>query len=89
MNQRKSDEDIRNSYNSLNLTPEKIAGFVDAEGNFYFQLTPNKTSKLGKKISLSFNITQTQGEVQILEELKKSFNCGSITGEIKPRLNSS
>ena len=53
-------------------------GLIDAEGNFYCKVTPNKTSKLGYRVITSFSIAQRAIEQPVFEYIKNYLNCGYI-----------
>jgi len=60
-----------------------ILGFVDAEACFYAKVTPNKTSKLGYRVILSFSIFQHERDHSLLESIRNFFGCGSIVVKSK------
>jgi hypothetical protein len=68
----------------INFTLNWVTGFIDGEGNFRFQVTPNKTSKLGERVALNFSISQSAAG-PLHKALKEFFSCGSITKPSKPR----
>jgi hypothetical protein len=81
----------RNRTNLIHNLPEKInpdwlIGFIDAEGNFYFKVTPNKISKLGYRVIICFSIAQRAIELPVFENIKNYFNCGYIVIN-KSRIN--
>lgn len=59
--------------NIINLSPQWITGFTDAEGNF--SITYCQTSG---KFSAAFKITQKSTSLSVLVGIKAFFNCGSI-----------
>lgn len=66
-----------NIMNLLNITPQYILGFVDAEG--MFGLIVQKSSGLtGYKFSLEFKVTQKFASLAVLEAIKGYFGCGRI-----------
>lgn len=67
----------------FSVSADWILGFVDAEGCFYAKVTPNKTSKLGYRVILSFSIFQHERDYYILEAIKNYFGCGSIVKRTK------
>jgi hypothetical protein len=62
----------------MNYNPERITGFVDAEGNFYFTIVHSKTNSNYTGINFSFNITQEKSEIHFLNNLVKFFGCGNV-----------
>lgn len=65
----------------LTLTSGWLAGFIDAEGNFYASLTPSKRHYLGLRLRLKFSIKQ-KGEKMVLEKVITLVRgiCGDISG---------
>jgi hypothetical protein len=66
---------------TVKITPEWIAGFVDAEGCFYFYI--GKQTLKGKESSTwllnpSLEIAQNTHDTAVLELIKNYFNCGRI-----------
>jgi len=71
----------RSSYlntDEILITPNWLLGFIEAEGNFYVTVTPNKTSKLGYRVITNFSIAQNAVERPVLVAIQKYFGCGSI-----------
>jgi hypothetical protein len=71
----------RSSYlnpNKIEITPNWLLGFIEAEGNFYVTVTPNKTSKLGYRVITNFSIAQNAVERPVLLAIQNYFGCGSI-----------
>ena len=56
-----------------------IAGFVDGEGCFYVKTSKSKTHKLGLSVTLNFIVTQNIRDMLLMEEIKSTLGCGSIT----------
>lgn len=56
-----------------------IAGFVDGEGCFYVKTSKSKTHKLGLSVTLNFIVVQGIRDLQLMEEIKSTLGCGSIT----------
>jgi hypothetical protein len=55
-----------------------LAGFTSAEGSFLVR-TPNCPSRtLGVKVQLEFNLTQHMRDEQLMKDIAKFFNCGSV-----------
>jgi len=74
-------EDKINLFNferEMNYNPERITGFVDAEGNFYFTIVHSNTNSNYTGINFSFNITQEKSEIHFLNNLVKFFGCGNV-----------
>ena len=63
---------------SMNFSPERITGFTDAEGNFYFTLVHSKTNSNYTGVNFNFNITQEKSEISFLNNLVKFFCCGNV-----------
>jgi hypothetical protein len=55
-----------------------IAGFVDGEGCFSVSFNSNSTSKSGKQIFPEFVITQGMKSLDVLEDIRTFFDCGSL-----------
>jgi hypothetical protein len=55
-----------------------IVGFVDGEGCFSVSIFKNRTSKYGFQVMLEFVVTQGQKSINVLEDIKSFFGCGSI-----------
>ncbi len=55
-----------------------IVGFVDGEGCFSVSIFRNRTSKSGFQVMPEFVITQGEKSLNVLEDIKTFFNCGSI-----------
>ncbi len=55
-----------------------IVGFVDGEGCFSVSIFKNRTSKSGFQVMPEFVVTQGQKSLNVLEEIKSFFGCGSI-----------
>lgn len=71
----------RSSYlnrDEIVITPNWLLGFIEAEGNFYVTVTPNKTSKIGYRVITNFSIAQNAVERPVLVAIQKYFGCGSI-----------
>lgn len=55
-----------------------LAGFTSAEGSFLVR-TPNCPGRtLGTKVQLEFNLTQHMRDEQLMKDIAKFFNCGSV-----------
>lgn len=55
-----------------------IVGFVDGEGCFSVSIFKNRTSKSGFQVMPEFVVTQGQKSLNVLEDIKSFFGCGSI-----------
>lgn len=55
-----------------------VVGFVDGEGCFSISVFKNKTSKSGFQVMPEFVVTQGAKSLNVLEEIKDFFGCGSI-----------
>ncbi len=55
-----------------------IVGFVDGEGCFSVSIFKNKTTKSGFQVMPEFVVTQGQKSLNVLEDIKNFFGCGSI-----------
>ncbi len=55
-----------------------IVGFVDGEGCFSVSVFKNRTSKIGFQVMPEFIVTQGEKSINVLEEIKSFFECGSI-----------
>lgn len=55
------------------ISPEWLVGFTEAEGTFAIDITDAKDMKLGKKVQLSFMITQHLLDANLLHEINTQF----------------
>ena len=63
----------------LQLTPDYVVGFTDAEGSFTIAVEPKSTFQTGYQIFLLFSIAQsTDRGKQLLEAIKQFFKCGDV-----------
>ena len=62
------------------LTPDYVAGFIDGEGCFSVSIRPHPTVRYGTRwfIQPVFQAYQHRENVEILQELRRFFGCGSI-----------
>ena len=58
------------------LNADYIVGLVDGEGSFNVRLNPEKNRRA--KVELKFCLKLRHQDKEILEELKRFFNCGNI-----------
>jgi LAGLIDADG endonuclease len=65
------------------LSPEYISGFVDGEGCFSVSIRPHPTVRYGSRCVVTpvFQIYQHHDNLELLEEFKSFFGCGSITSK--------
>ena len=56
-----------------------IAGFVEGEGCFYVKTSKSKTHKLGLSVNLNFIVVQNIRDLELMEEIKSTLGCGTIT----------
>ena len=64
-----------------NIDPFWLTGFVDAEGCFSVVLFKSKTSKFGEAIKLSFILTQSARDINLMRSFIKYFKCGYVSLE--------
>jgi hypothetical protein len=57
---------------------EWLAGFTSAEGSFMVRTTNCSGRTLGVKVQLEFNLTQHMRDEQLMKDIAKFFNCGSV-----------
>lgn len=69
---------LLNFEREMNYNPERITGFVDAEGNFYFTLVNSGLNPNYTGVNFSFNISQEKAEIHFLNNLVKFFGCGNV-----------
>ena len=69
--------DIRN-YNSKELNPFFITGFVDAEGSFMITIKKSKTNKIGWNVEAVFEICLHSKDLDILNKIQAFFGIGKI-----------
>ena len=55
-----------------------IVGFVDGEGCFSVSVFKNRTSKSGFQVMPEFVVTQGEKSLNVLQDIKSFFQCGSI-----------
>ena len=55
-----------------------ISGFVDGEGCFCVSFQPSKRHCLGWEVRPSFSVSQNAERAQLLYELQRRWECGSI-----------
>jgi len=65
--------------NTLNLTPDFITGFSDAEGSFMLSLLSNKTWRYGWSVGARFEITLHMKDEELLNKIRVFFKgAGNI-----------
>ena len=60
------------------LNPYWIAGFSDAEGCFFIEITKNSKIITGYAVSLLFKISQHKRDLALLNKILEYFSCGAI-----------
>ena len=60
------------------ITPNNISGFVVGEGCFYVEFGKDTKYKLQIRVRPSFVIELAEDDLDILEAIKRSINCGTI-----------
>jgi hypothetical protein len=65
----------------MNLESQWITGFVDGEGCFSIEITPNKTLKTGYQVLPSFVVSQSKRSYHVLYGLKNFFQTGVVRKE--------
>jgi LAGLIDADG DNA endonuclease family protein len=55
-----------------------ISGFVDGEGCFCVSFQPSSRHRLGWEVRPSFSVSQNAERAQLLYELQKRWDCGTI-----------
>ena len=59
--------------------PFWLVGFVDAEGCFSISIFKSQTSKIGEATKLSFILTQSVRDEDLMKSLIKYLGCGNIS----------
>lgn len=60
------------------LPGEYIAGFIDGEGCFTIVISKHPTKKLGLDARLHFQIELRSDDLEILQQIQKTLDCGHI-----------
>jgi len=60
------------------IAPYYITGFVDGEGCFSVTIQRSKNVRLGIQIIPEFHVSQHQNRTEVLQEIKRVFDCGYI-----------
>ena len=63
----------------LTIEPEWLAGFTCAEGCFFILITESKTSSVGHKVQLVYQLTQHARDQILMFSIKEFHNCGNVT----------
>lgn len=62
----------------MSIPGNYIAGFIDGEGCFTITISKHKTKKLGLDARLTFQIELRSDDLEILQEIQKTLQCGKI-----------
>lgn len=62
----------------ININPNRILGFTDAEGHFSFMIIPSRKNDNEIYVNFNFLISQEKSEIKFLNELTKFFGCGHV-----------
>jgi intein-encoded DNA endonuclease-like protein len=60
------------------LPGEYVAGFIDGEGCFTIVISKHRTKKLGVDARLHFQIELRSDDLEILQQIQKTLDCGRI-----------
>lgn len=60
------------------LNPDYIIGLVDGEGSFTVYINPNKKHNRRVRAEPKFYVKLTEEDKEILYQLQKFFDCGSV-----------
>jgi hypothetical protein len=63
---------------SMDLTPEWVAGFVDGEGCFHIGLQKHPEMSAGYQVLPEFVVVQHERDIAVLHALKRFFGCGVV-----------
>jgi hypothetical protein len=65
------------------ISPDYVAGFVDGEGCFSVSIRPHPTVRYGRRCVIGpvFQVYQHHDNLELLEEIRMFFGCGSITSK--------
>lgn len=55
-----------------------VAGFIDGEGCFTITISKHKTKKLGFDARLHFQIEVRSDDLEIIQHIQETINCGRI-----------
>jgi hypothetical protein len=62
----------------MDLAPEWVVGFVDAEGCFHISLQRHPEMTAGYQVLPEFVVVQHQRDMSVLHALKRFFGCGVV-----------
>ena len=62
----------------MDLSPEWVVGFVDAEGCFHVSLQCHPEMTAGYQVLPEFVVVQHQRDIGVLHALKRFFGCGVV-----------
>lgn len=62
----------------MKIPGEYIAGFIDGEGCFTIVISKHKTKKLGLDARLHFQIEVRSDDLEILQHIQETLDCGNI-----------
>ncbi len=68
----------KDSLDYKKLPGEYVAGFVDGEGCFTIVISKHPTKKLGLDARLHFQIELRSDDLEILQQIQKTIDCGRI-----------
>ena len=60
------------------LTPDYVVGFVDGEGSFSIVIAKHKQKRLGLDARLIFGIELRDDDLEILQKIQNTIDCGRI-----------
>jgi hypothetical protein len=62
----------------MNLAPEWVVGFVDAEGCFHVSVQRHPEMTAGYQVVPEFVVVQHERDISVLHALKRFFGCGVV-----------
>ena len=62
----------------MELAADWVVGFVDGEGCFQINLSPDESSTVGYQVLVEFVVVQHERDLQILQALKRFFRAGVV-----------
>jgi hypothetical protein len=65
------------------LAVQWVVGFVDDEGCFSVPIFRNRTCRFGWQVQPEFTVVQGARSLQVLQELKRFFGCGSVDVNVR------
>ena len=66
------------THNIRKLDPQYIVGLVDGEGSFHINIRKWPKNRNGYSVAAEFSMDIVHDDLEILERLKITLNCGSI-----------